>query len=165
MPPLAPSMPRTLYLANGLGFSASARALCLAPLVRAVEALGVHVIEPFADNNEVSLAHTRTVEQELEIARLDMEGVRKSDGVLCVSSAPIPDEGAMVEVGLALAWGKPVFLLNDDFRYGTGGETLPMNLMLFAGMAADTWKDFYYTSVEELADPERALARWAKGAD
>lgn len=155
-------MPRTLYLANGLGFSASARTLCLAPLVKAVEALGVRVIEPFADNNEVSLAHTRTVEQELEIARLDMEGVRKSDGVLCVASSPIPDEGAMVEVGLALAWGKPVFILNDDFRYGTAGETLPMNLMLFAGMAADTWNDSYYTSVEELADADKALARWAR---
>lgn len=151
-------MARTLYIANGLGFSASAREFCLRPIVEAVKSMGYSVIEPFTDNNELSLAHARTVEQELEIARLDMEGVRKSDAVLCVASAPIPDEGAMVEVGAALAWGKKVYILNDDFRFSADDRpTLPMNLMLFAGMSADTWKECYFTSIDDLKNPDKAL--------
>lgn len=37
--------------------------------------------------------------------------------------------------------------------------------MLFTGMPEKGWKDYYYTSLEELADPTKALARWAKGED
>ena len=41
-----------VYLASGLGFSARERALVLPELVAALEAAGLNVFEPFADNNE-----------------------------------------------------------------------------------------------------------------
>ena len=43
----------------------------------------------------------------------------------------------MVELGLAIAWEKPVFLVRDDFRCCIDSEGYPLNLMLFTGPA---WK-------------------------
>ena len=40
----------------------------------------------------------------------------------------------MVELGLAIAWEKPVFLFRDDFRRCTDSEAYPLNLMLFTGL-------------------------------
>ncbi len=150
----------TLYIANALGFSTHARVHMLRDVVTAVRGMGFGVIEPFADNNEASLAQERTVEQEFDIARLDTKGVKDADGVLCVISSTTPDEGSMIEVGMAMAWGKPVFYLNDDFRFRPDCTALPMNLMLFAKMTPQTWQQFYYTSIESLRNQNKALHKW-----
>ena len=71
------------------------------------------------------------------------------------------DEGVMVEMGMAIALGKPTFLFRDDFRRVTDSGQYPLNLMLFTGLPEEGWRDFYYTSVEEITSPEKALARWA----
>lgn len=68
--------------------------------------------------------------------------------------------GAMIELGAAIALGKKTFIFRDDFRLNAPCEDYPLNLMLFTGMPADDWRDHYYTSVEELADPTKAFARW-----
>ena len=67
----------------------------------------------------------------------------------------------MVELGMAIALGKPTFLFRDDFRRATDSEEYPLNLMLFTGMPEEGWRDYYYASVEEITDPDKALARWA----
>jgi hypothetical protein len=36
--------------------------------------------------------------------------------------------------------------------------------MLFTGMPRTGWRDHVYTSLAELADPEKALLRWARSA-
>ena len=69
----------------------------------------------------------------------------------------------MVELGIAIALGKPTFLFRDDFRKVTDSEEYPLNLMLFTGMPQDEWRDYYYTTVEEIGSPEKALARWVIG--
>ena len=33
--------------------------------------------------------------------------------------------------------------------------------MLFTGMPRRRWRDYYYTSIEEIGAPDKALARWA----
>jgi hypothetical protein len=33
--------------------------------------------------------------------------------------------------------------------------------MLFTGMPELGWQDYYYTSVDEITSPYKALARWA----
>ena len=68
----------------------------------------------------------------------------------------------MVELGMAIALGKPTFLFRDDFRRATDSEEYPLNLMLFTGIPPDNWRDYYYTALEEIAVPEKALARWAR---
>lgn len=150
-----------LYIANGIGFNAHARTHTLGVIVNVVESMGFEVIEPFRDNNELSLTRERNVESELKIAALDRKGVEQADGVLCVISSPIPDEGSMIEVGMAMALGKPVFYMNDDFRFRPNGHTLPMNLMLFAHSNAREWEQYYYTSIDELRDPFKGLIKWA----
>lgn len=146
-----------LYIANGLGFSTLGRTHVLNKIVEAVKDMGFEVIEPFSDNNELSLEVCRTIQSEIEIARRDLDGVKEADGVLCIISSPIPDEGSMIEVGAAIALNKPVFYFNDDFRYKANTETLPLNLMLFTHTTSETWKQYYYTSIEELSSPDKGL--------
>ena len=69
----------------------------------------------------------------------------------------------MVELGMAIALGKPTFLFRDDFRSGTDSREYPLNLMIFTGLPEKGWQYFYFTSVEELISPDKALVPWAKG--
>ena len=60
--------------------------------------------------------------------------------------------------------GNPRELTNaNNWSFVTlDSEQYPLNLMLFTGMAQEGWEDYFYTSVEEITSPEKALARWAK---
>ena len=74
-----------------------------------------------------------------------------------------PDE-AHSYAAKSIALGKPTFLFRDDFRRVVESEQYPLNLMLFTGLPEQGWQDYYYTSVSEITAPEKALARWARGA-
>lgn len=153
-------MRKTLYLASPYGFSAQQREGPLAALVTALDAAGADVWEPFTRNNQVDRA---TAGWAWRIAQADVRDVRAADGIFAVVNGCPPDEGVMVELGLAMAWGKPTFLFRDDFRRCTDSEEYPLNLMLFAGLPQQGWEAYWYASVEEIADPEKALARWLHG--
>ncbi len=151
---------KTLYLANPYGFSAQQKAGPLEALVAALEAAGAEVWEPFARNNQVDKA---TAGWAYRIGQADVRDVRQADGIFAVVNGCPPDEGVMVELGLAIAWGKPTFLFRDDFRRCTDSEVYPLNLMLFAGIPEAEWEQYWYTSLDEIADPDKALARWLRG--
>ena len=85
-----------------------------------------------------------------------------SDATFAVVNGVPPDDGVMVELGMAIALGKPTFLFRDDFRRATDSEEYPLNLMLFTGMPQEGWLDYYYTSLQEITAPGKALARWAR---
>ena len=87
----------------------------------------------------------------------------QADAIFAVVNGVPPDEGVMVELGIAIALQKPTFLFRDDFRRVTDSEEYPLNLMLFTGLPEQGWQDYYYTSVEQIGSPEKALARWSKG--
>ena len=155
----SPERPRkTVYLASPYGFSAQQKALLLPELVAALEALGLEVWEPFERNNQVDRAER---DWAWRIGQADFRDVRESDAIFAVVNGVPPDEGVMVELGMAIALGKPTFLFRDDFRRATDSENYPLNLMLFTGLPREGWRDSWYESVEELADPGKALARWA----
>ena len=151
---------KTVYLANPYGFSAQQRALLLPQIVEALEALGLEVWEPFERNNQVDLSEPGWA---YGIGQADLRDVRDADAVFAVVNGVPPDEGVMVELGIAVALGKPTFLFRDDFRRATDSEEYPLNLMLFTGMPRQGWRDYYYTSIEEIGAPDKALARWARG--
>ena len=151
-------MPKTVYLANPYGFSGQQKALLLPPIVAALEALGLEVWEPFARNNQIDFSATGWA---WRVGQADCRDVREADAIFAIVNGVPPDEGVMVELGIAIALGKPTFLFRDDFRRATDSEAYPLNLMLFAGMPERGWRDFYYTSVEEIVAPDKALARWA----
>ena len=70
----------------------------------------------------------------------------------------------MIELGMAIALGKPTFLFRDDFRRATDSGEYPLNLMLFTGLPQHSWRDYFYTSVDQIDDSSKALARWADEA-
>ena len=151
-------MKKTIYLANPYGFSAQQKAALLPRLVEALEALGLEVWEPFARNNQEDFLSEGWA---YRIGRKDLRDVVESDAIFAVVNGVPPDEGVMVELGAAIALGKPTFLFRDDFRRVTESEEYPLNLMLFTGLPEKGWQDYFYTSIEEIASPDKALARWA----
>ena len=152
---------RTLYLANPYGFSTQQKDGPLQALVAALEALGAEVWEPFARNNQIDKAIAGWA---YRIGQADLRDVRDADGIFAVVNGCPPDEGVMVELGMAIAWEKAVFLFRDDFRRCTDSEAYPLNLMVFTGLPEAGWEDYWYASVDEIADPDKALARWLRGA-
>ncbi|MXW26785.1 MAG: nucleoside 2-deoxyribosyltransferase [Dehalococcoidia bacterium] len=152
-----PQSRKTIYLASPYGFSAQQRELLLPRLVEALEGLGLEVWEPFARNNQVDRTEP---DWAWRIGQADFEDVREADAIFAVVNGVPPDEGVMVELGIAIALGKPTFLFRDDFRRATDSEHYPLNLMLFTGLPREGWRDWHYESVQELADPKKALARW-----
>ena len=150
---------KTIYLANPYGFSEQQRALLLPQIVHALEALGLEVWEPFQRNNQVDLLEPGWA---YRIGQADYKDVREADAIFAVVNGAPPDEGVMVELGMAIALGKPTFLFRDDFRRVTDSEEYPLNLMLFTGMPRHEWRDYYYTSIEEIATLDKALARWVR---
>ncbi|MCY4108619.1 MAG: nucleoside 2-deoxyribosyltransferase [Chloroflexi bacterium] len=152
-------MKKTIYLANPYGFSAQQNATLLPPIVAALEELGLEVWEPFARNNQVDFTEAGWA---YRIGQADFRDVAESDAIFAVVNGVPPDEGVMVELGMAIALGKPTFLFRDDFRRVVDSEEYPLNLMLFTGLPEDGWEDSFYTTVEEITAPEKALAKWAR---
>lgn len=148
---------KTLYLANPYGFSTQQRNGPLAELVEALRRLGADPWEPFDRNNQIDLS---APDAAYRIARADMRDVREADGFFAVVNGCPPDEGVMVELGLAVAWNKPIFLFRDDMRRCTDSEAYPLNLMIFSGLPQSGWTDHWYESVEDLANESKALVRW-----
>ena len=150
-------MAKTLYLANPYGFSKQQKAGPLLEIQTALEDLGVEVWEPFARNNQIVFSKEGWA---YDVGQSDLRDVRDSDGTFAVVNGCPPDEGVMVELGMAIAWGKMTFLFRDDFRRCTDSESYPLNLMLYTGLPKSGWEDYCYDSVEDIANPDKALVRW-----
>ena len=149
--------PRTIYLASPYGFSAQWKQLLLPEFIGALETLGLEVWEPFARNGQVNLAEPGWA---YRVAQRDLQDVRDADALFAIVNGTPPDEGVMVELGAAIALGKPTFLFRDDFRRCTDSEQYPLNLMLFAGLPELDWEQYVYNDLSEISDPKKALVRW-----
>ena len=153
-------MAKRVYLANPYGFSTQQKAMLLPLVVAELERLGLEVWEPFERNNQIDFSQPGWA---YRIGQADFADVRDADGIFAIVNGVPPDEGVMVELGMAIALGKPTFLFRDDFRRLSDSAEYPLNLMIFTGLPQDGWEEYYYTSVEEIAAPDKALARWARG--
>jgi nucleoside 2-deoxyribosyltransferase len=151
---------KRIYLASPYGFSAQQKQLLLPVFVRTLEALGAEVWEPFARNNQLDFSAAGWA---YEVGQNDLRDVVESDAIFAIVNGTPPDEGVMVELGAAIALGKKTFLFRDDFRKCTDCERYPLNLMLFTGLPAEGWEDYYYTAIEEIASPGKALCKWLNG--
>lgn len=151
--------PKTIYLASPYGFSSQWKSQLLPVFVEALESLGLEVWEPFARNNQVDFGKKGWAHR---IGQADLRDVVEADAIFAIVNGTPPDEGVMVELGVAIALKKPTFLFRDDVRRCTDSERYPLNLMLFAGLPESGWEDYYYTSVEEIGSPDKALAAWAR---
>ena len=148
---------KTIYLASPYGFSKQWNEKLIPEFVTELEKLGAEVWEPFQRNNQVDFSQSGWA---YKVAMADLQDVKDSDAIFAIVNGTPPDEGVMVELGAAIALGKPTFLFRDDFRRCTDSEDYPLNLMLFSGLPKDNWEDYFYTSVEEISSPEKALVKW-----
>lgn len=151
---------KKIYLANPYGFSEQQKKELLPTLVEKLEILGLEVWEPFARNNQVDFSKEGWA---YKIGQADFKDVRDCDAIFAVVNCVPPDEGVMVELGMAIALEKPTFLFRDDFRKVTDSEEYPLNLMLFTGMPEKEWQEYYFTSTDEITQTNKALYKWAKG--
>ena len=148
---------KTIYLASPYGFSSQWKARLLPEFVSTLEGLGAEVWEPFQRNNQVNFTVPGWAHK---VAIADLQAVKDSDAIFAIVNGTPPDEGVMIELGVAIALNKPIFLFRDDFRRCTDSEDYPLNLMLFAGLPAKDWKDYFFTSIDEITSPNKALVRW-----
>jgi nucleoside 2-deoxyribosyltransferase len=152
---------KRIYLASPYGFSCQQRTLLLPKFVETLTELGLMVHEPFAKNQQIKFAAEKG--WAYEIGQRDLREVCRCDAIFAIVNGAPPDEGVMVELGAAIALGKKTFLFRDDFRRSADCEDYPLNLMLFTGLPRVGWRDYYYTSLEEIPSPEKALVRWLRG--
>ena len=136
------------------GVKRSRRPGPLLALKAALEVVGAVVWEPFERNNSRDLSAPGWA---YRIGQADRREVRDADGLFAVVNGCPPDEGVMVELGMAIAWGKPTFLFRDDFRRCIDRESYLLNLMVFSGLPREGREDFRYASVEEISAPGKAL--------
>jgi nucleoside 2-deoxyribosyltransferase len=152
---------KTIYLANPYMFSEQQRELLLPPIIKKLESLGLEVWEPYERNNAgVDFSDPNWA---YRIGQADLEDVARADAIFAIVNGCPPEEGTMVELGMAIAHHKRIFLFRDDFRETCRSGLYPLNLMLFTGLPRDSWHDYYYQYVDEITDAERALFKWAKG--
>ena len=122
--------------------------------------MGGEVWEPFARNNQVDFTSPGWA---YNIGQNDIKDVMGSDAIFAILNGCPPDEGVMIEIGMAIALKKKIFLYRDDKRKCTESEHYPLNLMIFSSHPKDSWQDYYYTSIKDIANPEKALAKSLRG--
>ena len=150
---------KTLYLASPYGFSEHWRLKLLPEFVSKLEFMGARVLEPFDRNSDIDISRPGWANK---VANLNLNDLRQSDGLFAIVNGSPPDEGVMVELGVAIALGKPTFLFRDDLRKCTDSNEYPLNLMIFVGVPTDSWKDYYYSSLDELDCEQKAFYKWLR---
>ena len=150
---------KTLYLASPYGFSEHWKLKLLPEFITKLESMGAIVLEPFARNINVDISIPGWANK---VACSNLNDLRNSDGIFAIVNGAPPDEGVMVEIGIAIALGKPTFLFRDDFRKCTDSDEYPLNLMTFLGIPFDSWKDYYYSSLDELDCEKKAFYKWLR---
>ena len=80
---------------------------------------------------------------------------------MIVNGTP-PDEGVRIELGIAIALKKKIFLFRDDFRNFTDSSQYQLNLMLFLGLPRDIWKKFYFELLIDIMNKKKGFVEGAK---
>ena len=150
---------KTIYLASPYGFSEQWRLKLLPEFVSKLEYMGARVLEPFNRNSSVDFSISGWANK---VASKNLRDLRDSDALFAIVNGSPPDEGVMVELGVAIALNKPTFLFRDDFRKCTDSDEYPLNLMIFMGIPYDSWNDYYYRSLDEIESESKALYRWLR---
>ena len=68
----------------------------------------------------------------------------------------------MIELGIAIALKKEIFLFRDDFRNCADNKQYPLNLMLFLGLPKDNWEKYYFESLQDIKSNKKRFMEWAK---
>ena len=150
---------KILYLASPYGFSNHWKVKLLPEFINKLESMGACVWEPFDRNSSVDLSVPGWANK---VAKSNFNDLKSSDGLFAIVNGSPPDEGVMVELGVAIALGKPTFLFRDDFRKCSDSDEYPLNLMIFMGIPYNSWQDYYYRSIDEIENKNNAFYNWLR---
>ena len=150
---------KIIYLASPYGFADQWRLKLLPEFIAKLECMGARVWEPFFRNSDVDFSMPGWANK---VASSNYQDLKDCDALFAIVNGTPPDEGVMVELGVAIALGKPTFLFRDDFRKCTDSDEYPLNLMLFMGMPSNSWNDYYYRSLDEIDSKSKAIYKWLK---
>ena len=151
-------MRKKLYLANAYGFSEQTKKL-LCEFVNIFKELNVEVYEPFERTKHLT---KKDSEWAYELARKNFHDLQKCDCIFAIVNGSPPDEGVMIELGIAIALKKEIFLFRDDFRNCSDSDQYPLNLMLFLGLPKDDWEKYYFESLQEIKSNRKGFIEWIK---
>tara|TARA_B000000532_G_scaffold239540_1_gene229229 strand:- start:655 stop:1113 length:459 start_codon:yes stop_codon:yes gene_type:complete len=150
-------MKKKLYLANPYGFSKQTKKI-LDEFIYILNGLNVEVYEPFERSKHIV---QKEAECAYDIAKNNLNDLKKCDGIFAIVNGTPPDEGVMIELGIAIALKKDIFLFRDDFRTCTDSNQYPLNLMLFIGLPRNNWEKYYFESLEDIKSNKKGFLEWA----
>ena len=154
-------MKRRLYFASPYGFSKQTNNL-IKEFESIFTKLEIEIYEPFERSIPIINSNKKWA---YDVAMSNYEGLKKSDGIFAVVNGNPPDEGVMIELGIAIALKKEIFLFRDDFRKCSDSDEYPLNLMIFLGLPKINWQRSYFQSIDELLDPNKKLIKWINKLD
>ena len=151
-------MKKKLYLANPFGFSKQTKKL-LGEFINIFNELNIEVYEPFERTKKIIQEEG---EWAYDLARRNFNDLKKCDCIFAIVNGTPPDEGVMIELGIAIALKKQIFLFRDDFRSCSDSNQYPLNLMLFLGLPKDDWEKNYFESLEDIKSNQKGFIEWSK---
>ena len=150
-------MKKKLYLANSYGFSKQTKKL-LYEFINIFNDLNIEVYEPFERTQHL----IQKEEWAYELAKSNFNDLKNCDCIFAIINGTPPDEGVMIELGIAIALKKKIFLFRDDFRNCSDSNQYPLNLMLFLGLPRNNWKKYYFESLKDINSNKKGFVEWAK---
>ena len=151
-------MKKKLYFANPYGFSKQTKKL-LYEFINIFNDLNIEVYEPFERSKHIIKNEGKWA---YELAKSNFNDLKKSDCIFAIVNGTPPDEGVMIELGIAIALKKEIFLFRDDFRNCSDSNEYPLNLMLFLGLPRDNWEKYYFKSLQDLMSNKKGFIEWAE---
>ena len=149
-------MKKKLYLANPYGFSKQTKNL-LPEFIKIFQNLNIEVYEPFERTKHLTSKKNNWA---YEIAKTNLIDLKSCDCIFAIVNGNPPDEGVMVELGIATALKKEIFLFRDDFRNCSDSDQYPLNLMLFVGLSRENWSRNYFETLEDIKNPKKNFLKW-----
>ena len=151
-------MKKKLYLANPYGFSGQTKKL-LYEFINIFNDLNLEVYEPFERTKDLIKKGGKWA---YYLAKSNLHDIEKCDCIFAIVNGTPPDEGVMIELGIAIALKKKIFLFRDDFRNCSDSDQYPLNLMLFLGLPRDNWEKYYFESLQDIKSNKKGFVEWAK---
>ena len=151
-------MRKKLYLANPYGFSKQTKTL-LQEFINIFNDFNIEVYEPFERTKNLIQKKDNWA---YNLAESNFHDLKKCDCIFAIVNGTPPDEGVMIELGIAIALKKAIFLFRDDFRNCADSNQYPLNLMLFLGLPKDNWEKYYFESLQDIKSNKKRFVEWAE---
>ena len=117
-------MKKKLYLANPYGFSKQIKSL-LQEFTNIFKDLNIDVYEPF---ERTKYMMQKEGDWAYDLAKSNFYDLKKCDGIFAIVNGTPPDEGVMIELGIAIALKKKSFYL--EMILGTALIAINTHLIL-----------------------------------